>query len=999
MHPSPVRPAGSTPASSRDKMHDKKARNWRGMPGGAVGLAGSRNSTLRDKILQLPDFVQEAMDQSMGRSPIRTAPRRTQSPPPGPYEFHGGEARLQAEREAQDLERKLEGENVDKKKHVSKTLPTRLRKANLSRSISAAGLSRCLEGHADSQKRLMRVEQICSSASAPKLDKSIIYSVKKGGVEADASSRKNRMKGGMPSHLKHPSERRTSAASSKLAKGRWKKVRNVIRGGLGLASAAAAMRKGLQETSILTEKTEGRDKSGPSTDSPNHVSQQLAGTKSLRNRLHPRRSPRLPDGRIVPPWIAPPSYSLPLNKAMPRDIALLRVCRIPREWAEQWLSGRDSDDKTTQANARRVKEKERLQISGDKSGNRDTRHRASVGSKDRSVNKKRAKRSAMSWDAARTALPHSHTYLFRSTGRFVTVILDRQRILAMLREHPMGPSQSSLAEIVNKVKSERPDDGGPGPATFDRALADNVTSKFAPRAVMSSATKEGSLPPGGHEHAQYLELRQLAHGPGPGSSRLPGFGDRPTIGGAMAYATHESAIPVTPGDAGISVATPSSTGGPGAAAYDTRPRVLVGGGVKWSHPVVNRPSLGEATSPAPHDYDVRRGEALLSTTRSQTTGGVIAGRDKSEDDRQILAASQRPGPLDYSPKLPKSAQGAPRMSTSFGPSEMERVAMRAAETPGPGLYFMSTGSRPPYVPPPGAPRFRNGNYHTPLDLIVMRAKETPGPGACVKWHSLSQYPSADRQVKMKYPPNESRDDAELRRRGKLPGPAKYADAYLTSGSARMAGGRFSTAFPEKELDTIARVSATMPGPDEYQHPLSDATSTAGRPTETRVAIERKLRGVTIKAKLPTMTELAYRRGAKMPGAGKIIDDSSVRPRPGNVKIFESQAKSDVEWKIYRSKQIPGPGNIVDISATKPSPAGGRFNIGNAKSDLEWTIHRAMQTPGPGNVVNDRATRKNFGKAVISWSHAKSQLEEAIYKASQEPGPADYQPDLRNTEKY
>ena len=88
----------------------------------------------------------------------------------------------------------------------------------------------------------------------------------------------------------------------------------------------------------------------------------------------------------------------------------------------------------------------------------------------------RAKRSAMSWDAARGALPHAHTYLFRATGRFVTTVLDRQRVLDQLRNHPMGPSPSTLAEVVRSMKAERPIDEGPGPATFDRTLSDGATS-------------------------------------------------------------------------------------------------------------------------------------------------------------------------------------------------------------------------------------------------------------------------------------------------------------------------------------------------------------------------------------------------------------------------------------------------------------------------------------------------------------------------------------------
>ena len=86
------------------------ARSWRGLPGGSVGLAGSRHSTLRDKIRALPDFVERAMDMSMGRAAVTPPPKRTATPPPGPYDFVGGEAALKAKEEAIALERKLSGD-------------------------------------------------------------------------------------------------------------------------------------------------------------------------------------------------------------------------------------------------------------------------------------------------------------------------------------------------------------------------------------------------------------------------------------------------------------------------------------------------------------------------------------------------------------------------------------------------------------------------------------------------------------------------------------------------------------------------------------------------------------------------------------------------------------------------------------------------------------------------------------------------------------------------
>ena len=80
----------------------------------------------------------------------------------------------------------------------------------------------------------------------------------------------------------------------------------------------------------------------------------------------------------------------------------------------------------------------------------------------------------MSFEDARAVLPHSHTFLFGDTGRFVTTVLDRPRLLALLRDHALGPTPDTLKEVVQGMKRERPADGGPSGATFDRRLADGL---------------------------------------------------------------------------------------------------------------------------------------------------------------------------------------------------------------------------------------------------------------------------------------------------------------------------------------------------------------------------------------------------------------------------------------------------------------------------------------------------------------------------------------------
>ena len=55
-----------------------------------------------------------------------------------------------------------------------------------------------------------------------------------------------------------------------------------------------------------------------------------------------------------------------------------------------------------------------------------------------------------------------------------STVLDRPRLLALLRDHALGPTPDTLKEVVQGMKRERPADGGPSGATFDRRLADGL---------------------------------------------------------------------------------------------------------------------------------------------------------------------------------------------------------------------------------------------------------------------------------------------------------------------------------------------------------------------------------------------------------------------------------------------------------------------------------------------------------------------------------------------
>jgi len=190
----------------------------------SLGLAGSRHSSLRNKITPLPDFVLEALNQSQGRSPI---PTRTPPPPPQPDQFDliGGEAQLQKEAEARLLDSKLNGapSNTPTKSPTTRTARTTRTtpNVNLSRSISTDGLARCFSNHGSAKKRLLALEAACNNVKTPPISPHLRTRLLHTTSPSAASMKKNQ------------------AMAQLKAKHSWGKLRSVVQAGFGMAVAAA----------------------------------------------------------------------------------------------------------------------------------------------------------------------------------------------------------------------------------------------------------------------------------------------------------------------------------------------------------------------------------------------------------------------------------------------------------------------------------------------------------------------------------------------------------------------------------------------------------------------------------------------------------------------------------------------------------------------------------------------------------------------------------------
>ena len=156
----------------------------------------------------------------------------------------------------------------------------------------------------------------------------------------------------------------------------------------------------------------------------------------LRKRRRASEAARLQKrgGRPFPPWEAPDI--VPTLNANPKDVAILRACGIPRDHAMAWLSGKS--------------------VRNFKSSH---------------------------------LLPHSVTWLSRHDGRFKTKLLDRSAVLERLRAGEMGPSSSSLANIVKEETQPAYTYTGPGPAFAKPEIA-FARMKVGPSATLRSRIED-----------------------------------------------------------------------------------------------------------------------------------------------------------------------------------------------------------------------------------------------------------------------------------------------------------------------------------------------------------------------------------------------------------------------------------------------------------------------------------------------------------------------------
>ena len=93
------------------------------------------------------------------------------------------------------------------------------------------------------------------------------------------------------------------------------------------------------------------------------------------------------------------------------------------------------------------------------------------------------------------------------------------------------------------------------------------------------------------------------------------------------------------------------------------------------------------------------------------------------------------------------------------------------------------------------------------------------------------------------------------------------------------------------------------------------------------------------------------------------------------KFNVSNAKSDLEWKMFYAAQTPGP---ADFDPKPLKSQGGKFSNAVPKSDVEWLIYHAARRPGVGEYDLNKAFKNMTGPGPCT---RLSSIERGLYKQS------------------
>jgi len=359
----------------------------------------------------------------------------------------------------------------------------------------------------------------------------------------------------------------------------------------------------------------------------------------------------------------------------------------------------------------------------------------------------------------------------------------------------------------------------------------------------------------------------------------------------------------------------------------------------------------------------------------------------SETDKLMARAKESPGPGSYSlPGVGDDIRGTIKFNESKAKSPVEWLQYYAAQIPGVGAYevSMALDKNLPNAKPVGG-KFNEGNAKSSLDWVEYNAKRIPGPGE-YSLPSVGDPRSGVPVPALGKGPRGSYVEAMLAQKRQIPGPGSYnvGAAYkagVEPGSMHRGESTFTSDTHEDALKHLLLEAARTPGAGQYYRDRTGEGLKGGKFNNSNAK---------------TDVEWKMHEAAQLPGPGSYKLPSTVLGAKGVSKFSAGNELSELDKLMLRAKDLPGPAQYTKIESASDRLSGGKFNLSVVPSDTELMMAKAAKIPGPGRYNLGEAIDKTLVNAKpvggkFNSGMAKSSLDWVEYRARQIPGPSDYEP--------
>mmetsp|Transcript_29542 Transcript_29542/g.60396 ORF Transcript_29542/g.60396 Transcript_29542/m.60396 type:complete len:372 (-) Transcript_29542:221-1336(-) len=235
-------------------------------------------------------------------------------------------------------------------------------------------------------------------------------------------------------------------------------------------------------------------------------------------------------------------------------------------------------------------------------------------------------------------------------------------------------------------------------------------------------------------------------------------------------------------------------------------------------------------------------------------------------------------------------------------------------------------------------------------------------------------PAKTRDFAVMYGTSPSYLDTVTAHQGDLPGPGQY---YVDDTASRMAGGKFSTAYPKSEVDEKMFKALREPGPGEYETVI----------TNRAMPLQCLRGGGMSNSKRITELDTLQARARKTPGPGANGAVDGPRPHFG-CKFQLANVPTELDIIEKNSKKSPAPHDYgYPDELQRANRTGGQFSSAFPPTALEAAIKSKEGVPGPASYAPKAPGGTYVGKC--SMERLPSDQDRQIAAARRLPGPGEY----------